>query len=142
MEAPSFAEFISGPWTTACYDRCKPSTRKRMESALRTQLVPAFGLLRLDQIRLPTVRDWFDRYSRTAPGGANRTLDILRQVFNYAIEVGHLDSNPTRRVKRNPRPKVTRFLSQDEVARLHAALNAHRGRGSGGNRQTSSASFS
>ena len=131
MEAPSFAEFISGPWTTACYDRCKPSTRKRMESALRTQLVPAFGLLRLDQIRLPTVRDWFDRYSRTAPGGANRTLDILRQVFNYAIEVGHLDSNPTRRVKRNPRPKVTRFLSQDEVARLHAALNAHRGRGSG-----------
>ncbi len=131
MAAPSFEEFVSGPWTTACYDRCKPSTRRRMDSALRTQLLPDFGHRRLDEIDRSTVLEWFDRYSETAPAGANRTLDILRQVCSYAIECGHLDSNPTRGVRHNPRPKITRFLTRDEVARVHAVLDAHRGRGSG-----------
>lgn len=55
----------------------------------------------------------------------------MRQIFNYAIECGHLDSNPSRGVRHNPRPKVTRFLSRDEVARIHKVLTAHKGRGSG-----------
>ncbi len=129
--APSFEEFVSGSWRIACYERCKPSTRQRMDSALRTQLVPTFGPQRLSEIGRSEVRQWFDRYSETAPAGANRMLDILRQIFNYAIECGHIDTNPTRGVRHNPRPRVTRFLSQDEIARVHAALDAHRGRGSG-----------
>ena len=129
--APSFEEFVSGSWRNACYERCKPSTRRRMDSALRTQLVPTFGPQRLSEIDRSAVHEWFDRYSETAPAGANRTLDILRQIFSYAIECGHIDTNPTRSVRHNPRPRRTRFLSQDEIARVHAALDAHRGRGSG-----------
>ena len=129
--APNFTRFVTNPWRTACYNRCKPSTRKRMDSALRTQLLPVFGSLRLDEINRVAVLRWFDGYSRTAPAGANRTLDILRQILNYGIECGHLESNPACGVKRNPRPKVTRFLSKDEVARVHATIDAHRGRGSG-----------
>ena len=74
---------------------------------------------------------WFDRYSRTAPGGANRTLDVLRQILNQAAVWGHVTINPTRGVRRNPRPRPTRFLSRTEIERLHAALDAHRGRESG-----------
>lgn len=44
-------DFVAGPWKTACYDRCKPSTRKCMDSALRTQLLPAFGAWPLHRIR-------------------------------------------------------------------------------------------
>ena len=131
MVAPSFAGFITGSWKTACHDRCKPSTRQRMESALRTQLLPTFGPRRLDGIDRFDVTAWFDGYSQTAPAGANRTLDILRQIFNYAIECGHVDSNPTRGIRHNPKPKVTRFLSRSEIARVLAVLRAHRGRGSG-----------
>ena len=129
--AASFEEFVSGHWRTACYERCKASTRRRMDSALRTQLVPTFGPQRLSVIGRSEVHQWFDRYSETAPAGANRTLDILRQIFNYAIECGHMDTNPARGVRHNPRPRVTRFLSRDEIARVHAVLDAHRGRGSG-----------
>lgn len=124
-------DFVAGPWKTACYDRCKPSTRKRMDSALRTQLLPAFGARRLDRIRPAAVHRWFDRYSTIAPGGANRALDVLRQILNHAVACGHLARNPTRGVTRNRRPKPTRFLSRAEIVRLHAALDAHRGRGSG-----------
>ena len=131
MAIPSFEGFVNGSWNTACYNRCKASTRQRMNSALRTQLIPTFGHRKLNEIGSLEVHAWFDRYSRTAPAGANRVLDILKQIFSYAIECGHVDSNPAQGVRHNPRPKVTRFLSRDEVARVHAALNAHRGRGSG-----------
>ena len=131
MAAPNFRRFVEGTWRTACFHRCKASTRQRMDSALRTQLLPVFGEQRLNEITASAVHEWFDRYSETAPAGANRVLDILRQIFNYGIECGHLDSNPARGVRHNPRPRVTRFLSQGEVARVHAALDAHRGRGSG-----------
>ena len=128
---PTFEEFVAGAWKTACHDRCKPSTRRRTASALRTQLLPAFGPLPLDRIDRAAVHRWFDDYSGTAPGGANRTLDVLRQIFNHAVVCGHVAANPTRAVRRNPRPKPTRFLSAAEIERLHAALDAHRGRGSG-----------
>jgi len=128
---PTFEEFVAGAWKTACHDRCKPSTRRRTASALRSQLLPAFGPLPLDRIDRSAVHRWFDDYSRTAPGGANRTLDVLRQIFNHAVVCSHVVANPTRGVMRNPRPKPTRFLSAAEIKRLHAALDAHRGRGSG-----------
>ena len=132
MTPPTFQQFVAGTWRAACYDRCKPSTRQRMDSALRTQLLPTFGARRLDRICREAVHRWFDGYSRTAPAGANRTLDVLRQIFNHAIACGYLATNPTRDVRRNQRPKLTRFLSRTEIDRLHEALNAHRGRGSGG----------
>ena len=128
---PTFRDFVGGPWKTACYDHCKPSTRKRVDSTLRTQLLPNFGAMPLDRISRPAVHQWFDRYSQTAPAGANRTLDVLRQICNHAITCGHLAVNPTRGVERNPRARPTRFLSRPEIDRLCSALATHRGRGSG-----------
>ncbi len=129
--SPTFQDFVAASWKQVCYLRCKKSTRRRMDSALRTQLLPSFGALPVDRISRTAVHIWFDLYSETAPGGANRTLDVLRQILNHAIACGHLLTNPTHGIVRNPRPQRTRFLSRPEVARLHAALSRHRGRGSG-----------
>lgn len=131
MPTPAFRDFVDGPWRTACYCRCKPSTRQRINSALQTQLLPTFGRRPLNEICRADVHRWFDNYSQTAPGGANRTLDVLRQILNYAINCGHITANPARGVPRNPRPKLTRFLSRREIERVHTVLNTHRGRGSG-----------
>ena len=131
MASLTFRDFVEGAWKTACYDRCKPSTRKRMDSALRMQLLPAFGAKLLNRIDSAAVHTWFDNYSGVAPGGANRTLDVLRQILNRAMACGYLETNPSRGVARNPRPQPARFLSRAEVDRLHAALDAHKGRGSG-----------
>ena len=70
---------------------------------------------------------WFDDYSLTTPGGANRTLDLFRRILNHAIACGHLQTNPARGIKRNPRPKLTRFLSREEVCRLHRVLDGYAG---------------
>jgi len=90
---------------------------------LRARLLPAFGSLPLDRITPAAVTRWFDAYSLTAPGGANQVLGLLHRILNHAIACGHLRTNPARGVKPNPRSKLTRFLSCEEVQRLHRALD-------------------
>ena len=119
---PTFGEFVSGPGRV-CLDRCKPSTQKSERWALRARLLPAFGSLPLDRITRAGVTRWFDEYSRTAPGGANHVLGLLGRILNHAVACGHIQTNPTRGVKPNPRPKLTRFLSHEEIQRLHRALD-------------------
>ena len=58
-------------------------------------------------------------------GGANSALLVFRQIMNHAISRRHIETNPTRGLKRNPRPKLTRFLSRDEIGRLHEVLDRY-----------------
>ena len=113
----------------------KQSTRKGVDSALRRRILPAFGSTPLDRITRNQVLRWFDDYSETAPGGANRTLDLLGQILNYAIACGHIEANPARGVKRNRSAVLTRFLSGAEVRRLHHALDEQSGKGPGARQQ-------
>ena len=123
VQVPTFSEFVAGEWKTSCLDGYKASSRKGIVATLAKQLVPSFGVLYLDQINVTGVTQWFDRYSTTAPSGANHALDLLRQIMNQAIKHGYVRTNTTRGIKRNPRPSLTRFLSLDEIRRLHAALD-------------------
>ena len=123
---PTFSEFVAGP-ARARLDRCKPSTQSGVRWLLKARLLPAFGSLPLDRIDRAGVIRWFDEYSRTAPGGANHALKLLRQILNHAVDCGHLDTNPAQGIKRNPRPKLTRFLSGEEIGRLHRELDRHAG---------------
>ncbi len=122
-QTPTFASFVAGPWKSACFDRYKPATQKSVRGSLRTQLLPTFGDLPLDRIDRRRVNRWFDDYSRTAPGGANHALDDLRRIMNHAIGLGHIETNPARDVKPNPRTALTRFLTREEIARLHRVLD-------------------
>ncbi len=85
--------------------------------------MPAFGGRRLDRITRRAVIRWFEACSRTAPGTANAALDLLGHILNHAL--GHVGINPTRGIGRNPGRKMTRFLSREEIARLHRVLDRH-----------------
>ncbi|MDE0240930.1 MAG: tyrosine-type recombinase/integrase [bacterium] len=120
---PLFSAFATGPWKEAVLDHCKPRWRERLARDLKTQLLPSFGSLRLDHIAPRHVEAWFDTYSQAAPGGANMTLQTLRRIMRFAVASGHIGSDPTRNVKRNRRPPLTRFLSRQEIARLYETLD-------------------
>ena len=121
--APLFRDFVEGAWKEAHFEGYKPSTKKGVRSALDRQLLPAFGSKPLDRITPEQIGRWFDRFSRTAPGNANHALDLFTQIINFAIARGHLETNPARSVERNPRRVLTRFLSREEISRLHRVLN-------------------
>ena len=124
-QAPLFRNFAAGPWKADCYDRCKPSTQAGYRSMLKRQLLPVFGLRHLDRIARIAVVRWFEAYSRTAPGNANHALALLQQILNHAISCGHIEANPARGIRRNPGATLTRFLSREEIHRLHRVLDGH-----------------
>ena len=120
---PLFRDFVAGAWRSECYERQKPSSRRTADSRLASQLLPAFGNVPLDRIDRRSVHLWFDRYSATAPAGANRALDVLRQIMNHAKVHGHIETNPASGIRRNPGRKLNRFLSRVEIRRLHDELD-------------------
>ncbi len=126
VEAPAtalFRDYVEDPWKAGMAGRWKPSTQRSVEARLRTQLLPEFGHLRLDRITPASIDAWFENYSITAPGGANKALAMLRQILNHAIAGGLIAVNPARQTTMNPRPRLTRFLSAEEIARLIEALD-------------------
>ena len=124
-DLPTYRAFVEDVWRETWSSKCKPTTIKGRDNALARQLLPAFGSLRLNQITRKAIETWFDAYSASAPGGANRALQLLRQSLNFAIERGLIDGNPAASILPNRRPKLTRFLSRDEIAKLNAALDQH-----------------
>ena len=124
-KAPLFRDFVAGRWKAERFDRYKPSTQRGFRSVLKSQLLPAFGSRRLDRITRSMALGWFEAASRTAPGTANNALALLRLILNHAIACGHIGTNPLRGIRRNPRQKITRFLSREEIARLHRVLDRY-----------------
>ena len=124
---PLFRDFVEGEWKEVHFHRYKPTTRRGMLSTLEGRLLPAFGSKPLDRIAPAEVRKWFDARSRAAPGGANKGVGLLRQIMNFAMAQGHVENNPTQGIRPNRRPKLTRFLSREEIARLLLLTGCRRG---------------
>ncbi len=122
---PLFRDFVAGRWKADRFDRCKPTTRRNYGSMLKRQLLPTFGSRRLDRITRAMTLRWFEGCSRTAPGAANKALKLLRQILNHALACGYIAANPTRGIRRNPEARLTRFLSREEIARLHDTLDRY-----------------
>ncbi len=67
----------------------------------------------------------FHEYGRRKPGGANRSHDILRNMFDCAIARGYRSEaagNPCKGIVRDRRPPRGRLLGADDLARLSAVL--------------------
>ena len=122
---PLLREFVEGEWKAAHFGRYKPSTRRTTRYMLEGRILPAFGSKPLDRITPAEARQWFDAFSRAAPGNANKGLELLRRIMNFAVACEHVEADPTRGIGRNRRTPLTRFLSREEIGRLHRALDRH-----------------
>ena len=118
---PLFRDFVMEDWLPA--QSFSTGWRKRVERMLDRHLLPAFGALRLDRIGRSAVERWFDTVSRKTPGAANMTLAVLRKIMTAAKAARHVGTDPVAGVRPNPGRKMTRFLSAEEIARLHRTLD-------------------
>ena len=103
----------------------KPSTVKATLSYLNSAILPALGHLRVGSVVRADIARFFHEYGRRKPGGANRSHDILRNMFDCAIAWGHRPEaagNPCKGIVRYRRPPRGRLLGADDLARLGAVL--------------------
>jgi integrase len=122
----------------------KPSTLKADRGRIEHHLRPLLGKLRADRIARADVERMRNavtagktaegiesrekrRSGSMATGGkgvAAQCVTLVSAIFAFAIERGRCGDNPARGVKKAPVRKVERFLSEAEIARLAAALDA------------------
>lgn len=129
--APLFAVF-EVEHETRCGPFYKPSGLRTYRAYVRCELLPAFGGKRLDAITRQDVVRWFEGYSARRPGGANRALGVLGAMLGRARAWGYLPEgwqNPVTGIATNRRKAIGTFLSEDQMARLGAILDARMAEG-------------
>jgi len=109
--------------------RFREKTRQEYDRVVRKELVPALGKIPPAEIERAHVREMVRRITdRGATYMANRTLEITRQIFNWAIEEDLLESSPCFKLKK-PGEEVQRdrVLSEDEIRAYWGALDQETG---------------
>jgi integrase len=131
---PTFGEFASGWLEDRKADGLRERTVEHHEWTTG-HLLDWFGRMRLDEIDIEAV-DHFKRGKLSegvlGPNSVNRMIAQLALIFEYAIEAGHVGSNPAagrrRRVK-GMTPRRTFFWPEQLPALLRAAKGRYSGRG-------------
>lgn len=129
--APLF-EIFQTEHEARCGAFYKPEGLRTYRAYVRCELLPAFGGKRLDAITRQDVVRWFENYSARKPGGANRALGILGQMLGRAKAWGYLLDgwrNPVTGIRMNRRKVVGTFLSEGQMGRLGAILDARMAEG-------------
>jgi integrase len=102
---------------------CEPNTKATLTARLK-KATATFGDVRLDLLAVQELRLW----RATLPAGsAGHIVGALRQVLNYAVSVGLLDTNPAKGVPATHarRPEILPFLDMDQVEAVAAELLPH-----------------
>jgi integrase len=106
----------------------KAARSQKDETMMWEQIVlPRFGKMKVAAISHEDI-DALHRditSIRGTPIRANRTVEVLRKVFNLSIRWKWRTDNPASGVRRNPEEKRNRYLNKVEIAALARALQEH-----------------
>jgi integrase len=102
--------------------RNRPSTQRVYRQQIRTDIVPAFGRMKVAAVSHADVDGFHHRLSTRAPTHANRTIAVLSRMVSLAVRWGWRSDNPCKGVERNQENRRHRYLTHTEIARLSQAL--------------------
>ena len=97
---------------------CEAATARNVEQRMKYAL-DTFGDVRLSALSLTSLRAW--RATLPARDGY-RIVKVLRQVLNYAVEVGIVDENRAKSIP-NPKPKRAAILPFASLAEVFAVAD-------------------
>ena len=123
--APILSDYADEFWTDYS-SHWKPSTQKRNQSALKLDILPVFGSMRLDLIGRAEITRWRDSYANGRESKYNRAVPVLGAMFKYAEQLGYTRKgyNPCRGMPGFKPIKKERFLSPQEFRRIARQLDA------------------
>jgi len=124
-EVPLFRDFAKSFMATYAPANNKPSEVSTKQGVLDNHLLPEFGHLRLDAIRMEQIEAFKKTKldEKLAKKTVNNYLTILRRILVVAAEWGKLASVPHVKWLKAPEPEFD-FLDFDEARRLLAAVDS------------------
>ena len=121
-----FHEYFQNWLGTYVKAHCKAATYRSYESGFRNYLLPALRRRDIDKIQRDQIKQLV--YGLPAQGKSRSTikgvLAPLSEMYNHAIDDGHVTTNPTRRVLRasrqdtGNRTEKADFLTREELGLL------------------------
>lgn len=98
-------------------------TARDYESMLRNHVLPQIGSMRLDEVQRVDI-ERIHRSMRATPTRANRTLAVVKAMFNKAGDWGVLPygNNPAVRIKLYNEEKRTRYFDGEEQEKIGQAI--------------------
>lgn len=127
-QTPTFREMLDEFWKRRA-PHWASETLVTHNSYRRTHLNSAFPGMLIDEITRADVQRFYTAIvGRGTSGAANRAFDLLKSIFNRAIDWGYLSpgTNPCNDLKKIKRPSIAKPLSDEEYCRLGAALDQTR----------------
>ena len=113
-------EYLSRHYSPSASENSKRNDRQMLEGIM----LPLFGTLRVRAINARDVEK-VHQSLETTPYRANRVLALLSAMFEEAIGWKWATENPARGVERYPEQRRERWLQDDELKRLNAALDKY-----------------
>ena len=94
------------------------------ERIINSELVPAWGHIKAKNLKRADVRALLDKIvERGSPIAANRTLEIIRKMYNWGIENDLVEANPCHRIPKPAKERQRdRVLTEDEIQHAWTAM--------------------
>ena len=106
--------------------RLRPKTALDYRRIITRHVLPALGRHKVKGVTFTDVDRLHRRISTAAPYQANRCLAVCSKMFALAVRWRLRPDNPCKDIARNKEHGRERYLTEDELARLLAALDAYR----------------
>jgi len=123
-EAPSVKDLADQYLTSHAIPKKRPASVKNDEAALRRFILPKLGTRKVPEVTGRYIQQLHSGL-RMTPYLANRTLALLSTMFELSVRWGWRPSNPAKGIAKFHEEKRDRWLSDEELARLLAALDDH-----------------
>lgn len=121
-EGITVIEFWEKEFFGDAHKRWKETTEAMNLRRWKLFISAPLGKKRLDTVTRKDI-DTLHRKMKKTPIEANRTLALLKGIFNKAIEWEFLESNPAKLVKAYPEKARERYLTAEEFKKLMAAID-------------------
>src|SRR5262245_43060684 len=106
--------------------RLRPKTALDYRRIITRHVLPALGRHKVKGVTFTDVDRLHRRISTAAPYQANRCLAVCSKMFALAVRWRMRADNPCKDIARNKEHGRERYLTEDELTRLLAALDGYR----------------
>lgn len=94
-KTPYFKQYAEQWWKLYKLPKLRHTTRTTYRNLLDNHIIPYFGKMRLEEICTNTIQTFYNENSGKSKSTVRQMSILLHQIFDMAVEDGHMRMNPT-----------------------------------------------